>query len=317
MADDARRQHIQYALQDQDEHSDNAAHEISPISSPLISAQTSIVDRGPLVYAPAIEDGHGDRDVDTGQFAAPASSNDSLEKAKPSSPSGKDFAAISKSSRHHWWSHSKSKWQESRGSHANRGSVRRLVSCMRALGDDSWLLEILGMVVSLAAMGAIVGLLFQWDNKPLKSWPYAITINSMVSVLNTVAKSTMLLVATQAVSQLKWLWFYQPDRQPLSHIQIFDDASRGPLGAVTFLIKIIRPNLASLGALIVIISIAMDPFVQQILSTDERSVAGALINIPQALSYAGRNTTYYKVNGEVDDNDIGVYIAHYEDRAVY
>lgn len=49
-------------------------------------------------------------------------------------------------------------------------------------------------------------------------------------------------------------------------MQLLDDASRGPLGALQLLLHAPKLTLATLSGLIIFLSFAMDPFAQQILS---------------------------------------------------
>jgi hypothetical protein len=74
------------------------------------------------------------------------------------------------------------------------------------------------------------------DDIPLADWhsfvqgsvPYghimSIAPNSVISFLSTIAKSCLGSTATACISQDK--------RRSLASLQIFDDASRGPLGAI-------------------------------------------------------------------------------------
>jgi len=55
---------------------------------------------------------------------------------------------------------------------------------------------------------------------------------------------------------------YQRKRS-LVHLQIFEDAPRGSLGAMLLVIDRLVLPVASLGALITILALAFDPFVQQ------------------------------------------------------
>jgi hypothetical protein len=59
-------------------------------------------------------------------------------------------------------------------------------------------------------------------------------INTMISILATIIRTTMSLFLAEAVSQLKWSWFTR-DR-PLKDLSDFDSCSRGPLGAVQLLV---------------------------------------------------------------------------------
>ena len=41
-----------------------------------------------------------------------------------------------------------------------------------------------------------------------------------------------------SISQSKWLWYRQEEPRALEDLQLFEDASRGPWGAVALLISI-------------------------------------------------------------------------------
>ena len=77
----------------------------------------------------------------------------------------------------------------------------------------------------------------------------------------------MLLAATESIGQAKWL-LYRKQSRNLADFQTIDEASRGPWGAFQLLYRFLdgRTILASAGAFIVLVSLAVDPFTQQILS---------------------------------------------------
>lgn len=77
----------------------------------------------------------------------------------------------------------------------------------------------------------------------------------------------MLLAATESIGQAKWLLFRKECRN-LIDFNTIDEASRGPWGAFQLLYRFWdgRTVLASAGAFIVLASLAVDPFTQQILS---------------------------------------------------
>lgn len=129
-----------------------------------------------------------------------------------------------------------------------------------------WIWEFLVTFLSLGCMCAIGIILATMHGRPLARWPLPISPNALISVFATVSKSAMLLALAEGISQLKWVYF-QRSAHRLKDFQIFDDASRGPWGAVKLIAKLnIRAIVAAAGALIVIMSLAMDPFVQQILT---------------------------------------------------
>lgn len=58
----------------------------------------------------------------------------------------------------------------------------------------------------------------------------------------------------------------------LEHLQIFDDASRGPWGALKFFLFARKATfIAYVGCIVTIAAIALDPFTQQILSYGQMS----------------------------------------------
>ena len=59
-------------------------------------------------------------------------------------------------------------------------------------------------------------------------------MNAVISFLTTIAKACMVLSVAAAIGQSKWLWF-QDDSRILQDIELFDDASRGPLGSLRML----------------------------------------------------------------------------------
>ncbi|ERF76803.1 hypothetical protein EPUS_07983 [Endocarpon pusillum Z07020] len=96
----------------------------------------------------------------------------------------------------------------------------------------------------------------------------------------------MLLVATEGLSQLKWRWFDQ--NRPLKDLLRYDDASRGPWGALMLLGWLRgRQWTSSCGALITVAALIVDPFAQQVLSTyDCRVPAEAFVaTIPRTSFY--------------------------------
>ncbi|KAL8903342.1 MAG: hypothetical protein Q9171_007436 [Xanthocarpia ochracea] len=76
-------------------------------------------------------------------------------------------------------------------------------------------------------------------------------------------KTTMLYCAAEAVSQSKWIWFHRRPRR-LIDIELYDQASRGPWGALTMLKRVRCRDMSFLAAFVIIFSLAIDPFAQQL-----------------------------------------------------
>ncbi len=76
---------------------------------------------------------------------------------------------------------------------------------------------------------------------------------------------------TACLSQLKWHHFERA--HILNDLDTFDRSSRGPWGALELLLQInAKAPLASLGAVIIVCALAIDPFTQQILAYPVKSV---------------------------------------------
>ena len=103
-----------------------------------------------------------------------------------------------------------------------------------------WWKEILSIICSVSCLAANAGWLATVDGEPYESWHVAginITPNAMISIFTTIAKASLLLPVAEAMVQLKWLYF-QARVQRVSDLQVFDDASRGPMGSLVLLWKV-------------------------------------------------------------------------------
>lgn len=147
----------------------------------------------------------------------------------------------------------------------------------------NWWLCILSLFMSCAATAAIFVLLLLVDGQTIPKLPLSITVNTYVSFFATIVKGTMLVAVNESISQLKWLWFRQP--RTLQDIQVFDDASRGPVGALRLIFRTKGASLVALGSLVAVFSLVMDPFAQQIVSYRTRSVDTHPASVGRAQSY--------------------------------
>ncbi|KAI5917285.1 hypothetical protein F4810DRAFT_716590 [Camillea tinctor] len=136
-----------------------------------------------------------------------------------------------------------------------------------------WLWELGAVCVSVSCMVAIIAILFMTSGKALSAWSFPIAPNSLVSVFSTLAKSALMVSVAACLGQLKWIYFGQKRRE-LSDFEAFEEASRGPWGALMFLWCVrFRAKLALFAALITLVALAFDPFTQQILQFPSRSMA--------------------------------------------
>lgn len=78
-----------------------------------------------------------------------------------------------------------------------------------------------------------------------------------------VLKSCIAILVTSSIGQLQWIWFLEA--QSLRDLDLFSDAAQGPLGSLSWLwAHRFRQPLTALGAIITVIAIAIDPFIQQV-----------------------------------------------------
>ena len=104
------------------------------------------------------------------------------------------------------------------------------------LWNDTWTPEYLTAGLSLASMASVVALLAAYDGQSISTWhlPYGITINAVISVLNTISRSLLAFALSATIGQWKWIDISQR-HQRLHRFSVIDSASRGPLGSAQFL----------------------------------------------------------------------------------
>ena len=134
-----------------------------------------------------------------------------------------------------------------------------------------WCWELVAAAISIALFAAVVTVLKVYDGHALPQLPGDITLNTAISLIAAVSKTALLLVASAFMSQYKWLWIHKRSRK-LQELQAFDEASRGPWGALT-LLQHSRISVASLGALIMLLTLGFDPFIQQLITTPQRDLS--------------------------------------------
>ena len=121
----------------------------------------------------------------------------------------------------------------------------------------------------------------------------------------------MLLAATESIGQAKWL-LYRKQSRNLADFQTIDEASRGPWGAFQLLYRFWdgRTILASAGAFIVLVSLAVDPFTQQILSYPSVSYVTTGYRQPSFPRVTTWNTTGSLTVWESGDSDPSMLSLH-------
>ncbi|KAH7355650.1 hypothetical protein BKA66DRAFT_553649 [Pyrenochaeta sp. MPI-SDFR-AT-0127] len=147
-------------------------------------------------------------------------------------------------------------------------SIPNITIKNRLLRFDWWW-EVGALVVATINIIAIITVLVHANGKPILDWHVPIQPASLVAIFSTIAKSSLLVPLAACLSQLKWSYFEKP--QTLSHMQDFEDASRGPWGAMMLLWKVKGTALlASVGALVTLLMLAFEPSAQQVIRLGSR-----------------------------------------------
>ncbi|KAF2269338.1 hypothetical protein CC78DRAFT_604027 [Lojkania enalia] len=114
----------------------------------------------------------------------------------------------------------------------NRQSHRRAgIVVFRAWGEEFFLL-----LLAFWLIAAIITLLRTLSGSPLPSWPIGLNLSTILAILATLLRSSLVIVTESVIGQAKWIWQRQP--RPVRHLAYFDDASRGPWGSFLLLFKV-------------------------------------------------------------------------------
>ncbi|RDA83138.1 hypothetical protein CP532_2733 [Ophiocordyceps camponoti-leonardi (nom. inval.)] len=139
------------------------------------------------------------------------------------------------------------------------------------VSGDEWAFEIILSLASTGIFAGIVTIFFLIHDRPLYEWTLPVSPNSTISFLTTACSAALMHNVSSCIGQLKWLHFKQRPHQ-LYNLERFDEASRGPYGSMTFLMRV-KWNLASIGALITICRLAFSPLAQEVIDLKPRDVS--------------------------------------------
>lgn len=135
----------------------------------------------------------------------------------------------------------------------------------------SWKWESAACLLVLATPIIIFATLYLHSGQPLPQWPFKVSINSLLSVYALVIKASIGFILTSCIGQLQWAWF--SETRPLTDMLAFDSATRGADGALGLIWRQrFRQPLTALGCIIMILAVAVDPFVQQLVRPMDCSV---------------------------------------------
>lgn len=146
-----------------------------------------------------------------------------------------------------------------------------------------WLFEMICWLTSAACMAAIIFVYTHIKNRPIIEKGTS-TLLTLANVLGKVSSAALIVPTSEALGQLKWHWFH--DSNALWDFEIFDKASRGPLGAMMLLFRTKGRSLAALGALLILLLLAIDTFFQQVIDLPDRwALQETASEVPKTIWY--------------------------------
>lgn len=148
-----------------------------------------------------------------------------------------------------------------------------------------WRWDFLALAFACALLVADIAILASYNGLSLSQWHASISINTIVSTISTVAMFTLMNPLGGALGQCKWLLFSRSGRS-LSHLAHLDGASRGPYGSIKLFYKgNWYGSLPSVGALLMVVTLTVNPFMQQLIHFQFRDVRQGVALLPAAFDY--------------------------------
>ncbi|CAI7620592.1 unnamed protein product [Penicillium viridicatum] len=133
----------------------------------------------------------------------------------------------------------------------------------------AWKFELLALVGSACSFLVMVVVLAVYNGRSMFD-SKNVTLNAIISVLSVAMKASLTFAVAELIGQWKWILFDQNAR-PLMDFDRIDTASRGPLGSLKVIFRMRGLNWPlRLGALLILLTVGLDPFSQQLLQLEER-----------------------------------------------
>ncbi|KAK8009237.1 hypothetical protein PG991_011788 [Apiospora marii] len=110
----------------------------------------------------------------------------------------------------------------------------------------------------------MTGTLYSYNGQVAPQWPLKITLNALLSIYSVMFRAALGFVTASCIGQLQWTWFHS--ERPLYDVVRYTEASQGAWGSIRWLYTHhFRQPLTALGAVILVLAVALDPFVQQLI----------------------------------------------------
>ncbi|KPI43513.1 uncharacterized protein AB675_7182 [Cyphellophora attinorum] len=162
----------------------------------------------------------------------------------------------------------------------------------------SWITEVIALFLAICALLSIVSVLRVYQGKPIDDLdlPSALTLNGLLALLGTILRAVLAVPLGSVLAQEAWLWLAsnnkrQIPRSRLRDLVASDSASRGEWGSFLLLFRSWRRAVAFLGALVMVLCLAIDTFTQQLVASASTLVTNSASdwnpgNVPWNQHYA-------------------------------
>ncbi|KAI5843312.1 hypothetical protein DFP73DRAFT_585337 [Morchella snyderi] len=161
-------------------------------------------------------------------------------------------------------------------------------------------LQLLALGVSALALGMAAFVVWVFDDNPAQTfhtdivsgWSTAITLNAVLAWLAAVAKLALMWPLAECIGQMRWVLFAERPRK-LADFDSIGGAGRDVFGAVRWILKFRRGLLVHFGAALMLLSLGLDPAIQQLTTYELRTVPAT----PDTPARMASNPSYTPTRG--------------------
>ena len=153
-------------------------------------------------------------------------------------------------------------------------TMAKAYSSTQSRSSSRWILlewweEILSITIAIVCTALSIVILIHMDGRSLSEWKLRLQPNTLIALFATITRAALIYPLAECLGHLKWRYFERP--RELAHLQKFDAASRGPLGAIAYLWTLpIQSPLATGAAILMTLLLLFQPFAQQTINFASR-----------------------------------------------
>jgi len=176
--------------------------------------------------------------------------------------------------------------------------------------EDNWFVEIAYVAMGSACIAALCLVLRHYNGKATphfgEAFGSSLTLNTLVAIIAAAAKLLLLFPVAECVGQLRWIWFSHDYRQ-LGDFATWEYAARGSVWSGFGLLWTTKMrSFASMGAVITLFAVAIDPLSQQLIAYRDGSIEAPGVNatISTANEFLELTTSEGAVTSTEDYSDL-------------